>query len=150
LTLALVVAPPMFGVGQTVRASFVLEVGANTEPVSIRGGLEEHGWWSTVVVTDRVRTPHTELPVRSQNPTPFNQPVPFGPTKPPPKDPHARQGMGGAGDWTSGFSFQVAGLPLLPFLIDSDLRVQLLMEAFEFTVEEFSSRLFRPPRPTSS
>lgn len=153
LPLALLAAPPILGVGQTVRAGFVLDVTGCAEVVPVRGHkIDLDGSkCSDIVVTKRSQSGSRENePMRPQQGAPSgggDRPAPFRPTKQVPHDYDACQSMGGASNnLGAGASVYAASLPSVPVVFGPDLAMRFFAREGQLRVEGRGGRLFRPPR----
>jgi hypothetical protein len=152
LALALLAAPPILGVGQTVRAGFILDVTSCAEVVPVRGQNLDESKCSDVAVTKRSESSTRQNePVRTQQSVPSGgggeRPAPFGPTKQVPHDSAAHQSMGGtSNNLGAGSGVCAANLPSLPVIIGPDLAMRFFARQGQLRIEEHACRFFRPPR----
>jgi hypothetical protein len=152
LALALFAAPPILGVGQTVRAGFVLDVTGCAEVVPVRGQKidVDESKCSDIAVTKRSETsPRDTVPVHSQQAPPGggDRPAPFGPKKDTPRDSNAHQSMGGtSNNLGAGAGVYAASLLSVPVIIGPDLAMRFFAREGRLRLEEHAWRFFRPPR----
>ena len=161
LSLLLLVSLPLFSDTFAVRAGFVVEVVPVDDKVGETEITKEDLSRGTAVVWSNASQSHrssdaSELAkryeawlamLRNGQPNTGDAPSRPGPMPRGPQPHSENQGCQGTGGGaTAASAVQVAGLPAAPIIVGPDLAMRLIAREAHLHIEQFSGRLFRPPR----